>query len=103
MNGKIDLEKARREELRWMILLTLYAAQPVGASETIIRNAIDPCIPDLTITELRRELDYLDGRDLIAISERHRAIWMAKINRYGIDVVEYTVDCDPGIARPKEW
>ena len=21
----------------------------------------------------------------------------------GVDVVEYTVDCDPGIARPKKW
>ncbi len=103
MSTRIDLEKARREELRWLILRALHAAQPVGAAETIIRNAVDPCIPDLTITELRRELDYLEERDLISISDRHRPIWVAKIGRYGIDVVEYTVDCDPGIARPKEW
>jgi len=103
MSGKMDLAKARREELRWMILRSLYAAQPVGASEAIIRNAIDPCIPDLTITELRRELDYLAERDLVTISERNRPVWFAKINRNGVDIVEYTVDCQPGIARPKEW
>lgn len=103
MSAKVDMEKARREELRWMILLALYAAQPVGVSEAIIRNACDPCIPDLTIVELRREMDYLAERDLIAISERHRPFWFGKINRYGIDVVEYTLPCDPGIARPKEW
>lgn len=103
MKENIDLARARREELRWLILRSLYAAQPVGASETIIRNAIDPCIPDLTIAELRRELDYLEERDLVAISERLRPIWFAKINRHGVDIVEYTVECEPGIARPKQW
>ena len=103
MSGQLDLEKARREELRWIILLSLYAAQPVGASEAIIRNACDPCIPDLTITEMRRELDYLSERGLIAFLDKSRLLWFAKINRYGIDVVEYTLPCDPGIARPKKW
>jgi len=103
MSGKVDLEKARREELRWMILQSLYAAQPVGASEAIIRNAIDPCIPDLTIIELRRELDYLADRGLLTISERDRPIWFAKINWHGVQIVEYNDDCLPGIARPKVW
>jgi hypothetical protein len=26
-----------------------------------------------------------------------------KLTRIGIDVVEYTVECDPGIARPKKY
>lgn len=103
MSGKVNLEEARREELRWMILRTLDSARPIGASETIIRNAIDPCIPDLTITELRRELDYLEDRGLLTIIERDRPIWFAKINWHGVQIVEYNEACLPGIARPKEW
>jgi hypothetical protein len=34
----MDMEKARREELRWLILQALNAAQPVGAPETIVKT-----------------------------------------------------------------
>lgn len=98
----IDLEKARREEMRWVILRALYAAQPLGTSEVIVLNAIEPIIPDATVMDVRRELDYLASREL-AIVDKDRAVWTAKINNHGIDVVEYTVDCRPGIARPKKW
>ncbi len=100
---KPELDRARREELRWLILRTLYAAQDVGTTEAIIRNAIEPCVPDVTVTEIRKGLDYLEERKLVAVSDRHRPVWFAKINRYGIDLVEYTVAVEPGIARPKEW
>jgi hypothetical protein len=98
----MDLSKARCEELRWLILLALNAARPVGTSEVIIRRAIDPVVPGVTDYEIRRELDYLAARKLIEL-ERDRAVWFSKINRNGIDVVEYTVSCDPGIARPAKW
>jgi hypothetical protein len=99
---EIDIERARREEMRWLILRALYAAQPLGTSEVIIRNALEPIIPDATELEIRKEIDYLEERGL-AKAERNRPVWLAKINRYGIDVVEYTVDCKPGIARPNKW
>jgi hypothetical protein len=102
MKEKLDLEEARREELRWILLRTLDSARPIGASETIIRNSIDPCIPDLTIIELRRELDYLEDRGLLTI-ERDRPIWFVKINWHGVQIVEYKELCLPGIARPKRW
>jgi hypothetical protein len=99
-----DLDKARREELRWLILQALNSAQPVGASEQLIFTAITPIIPDLTQLELRRNLDYLAERDLITITGRGTAPqWFCKLDRYGIDVVEYTVDCEPGIARPNKY
>lgn len=97
-----DLEKARREELRWVILRTLYSAQEIGASENIICRTVDGAIPDVTASEIRRGLDYLEERKLVSVN-RNRPCWFAKINRCGIDVVEYTVDCDPGIARPRKW
>ncbi len=99
----IDLEKAKREELRWLILRALYAAQPLGTSEAIIKNAVEPLLLDVTQTEIRNQLDYLSERKLITITDTDCISWHAKINRYGIDAVEYTVSCDPGIARPKQW
>jgi hypothetical protein len=98
----MDMEKARRTQLRWYILRSLYAAQPMGTSEFVIRTAVDPIIRGVTELEIRNQLDYLQERRLIGIESNH-PVWHAKINNHGIDVVEYTVDCDPGIARPQEW
>ena len=102
-NNLIDLEKARREELRWMILRALNAAQPVGTAEAVLLQAILPVVPDVTCLEIRRALDYLAERDLVTVTREDTPVWFAKINRHGIDVVEYTVSCQPGIARPKRW
>jgi hypothetical protein len=99
-----DLEKARRENLRWLILLALNSAQPVGASEQVVFSAITPMMPDLTQLEMRRNLDYLAERDLITITGRDmQPQWFCKLDRYGMDVVEYTVPCEPGIARPNKY
>ncbi len=99
----LNMEKAKREQLRWLILLALYAAEPMGTSEAVVKNAIEPVVLDVTMMDKRRQLDYLAERNLIKLTQRDCAVWQAKINRYGIDVVEYTVECDPGIARPKQW
>jgi hypothetical protein len=101
----LDVEKARRENLRWFILLALNSAQPVGASESVVLSAVQPMLPDATQLELRRNLDYLEERGLITITGRNTQLqWFCKLDRYGIDVVEYTVACDAGIARPvKYW
>jgi len=104
-----DLEKARRENLRWLILLALNSAQPVGASEQVVFSAITPMMPDLTQLEMRRNLDYLAERDLITITGRAinghpgQPQWFCKLDRFGLDVVEYTVPCEPGIARPNKY
>jgi hypothetical protein len=100
----LDLEKARRESLRWLVLQALNSAQPFGASEQLLHTAIAPLMPDLTQLELRRNLDYLAERELINISGREtQPQWFCKLDRFGIDVVEYTVNCDAGIARPKKY
>lgn len=99
-----DLEKARRENLRWLILLALNSAQPVGTSEQVVLSAITPMLPDLTPLELRRNLDYLAERNLVTITGRDsQPQWFCKLDRYSIDVVEYTVACEPGIARPAKY
>jgi hypothetical protein len=99
-----DFNKARRENLRWVILLALNAARPIGANESVVFSAVQPVIPDLTLMELRRELDYLEERDLINITGRgEQPFWFCKLERDGIDVVEYTVSCEAGIARPAKY
>lgn len=99
----IDLEKARRESLRWLILLTLDKARPLGASEVLILSVIAQVPQSVTAHELRREMDYLSDRKLISIAGRESPQWHAELTRDGVDVVEYTVPVEPGIARPAKY
>lgn len=99
----IDPEKARRENLRWYILLTLNSARPLGTSEAVVLSTIQGIVPDCTMRELRNELDYLDHRELVVLKGKGGPCWHAELTRVGIDVVEYTVDCNPGIARPTKY
>ena len=99
----IDLEKQKREQLRWLILETLNAARPIGANEGLILQTVNAVQGDVTALELRRELDYLEARKLAEVSGKNSAMWNAKLTQVGIDLVEYTVDCDAGIARPPKY
>lgn len=99
-----DLAKIRREHLRWLVLLTLNNARPMGIYESVVLSVAQSEYPDATPLELRREMDYLEERNLIKIVREPSGRWLAELGRYGIDVVEYSVDCEPGIARPvKYW
>lgn len=98
-----DLAKIRRENIRWQILLTLNNARPIGAFEKIVLSVIQAEYPDSTQNEVRRELDYLHDRDLVKIEKRPDGRWFAEIARYGVDVVEYTLPVEPGIARPEKY
>lgn len=100
----MDMDKAARETLRWLILQALYSAQPIGAGEQVLFQAIVPSQPMLTTRELRNNLDYLQERELLQITGKNeQAYWFAKLTRHGIDIVEYTVSVEPGIARPNKY
>lgn len=99
----IDSAKARRESMRWTILLTLNNARPIGAHEHLIRTTIMAIYPDVTPHELRVQLDYLSDRRLIEIERDPSGPWRAELSRCGIDLVEYTIPCEPGIARPEKY
>lgn len=99
---KPDIDKARRENNRWLILQCLNCSRPLGATETLLITALADTEP-LTQLELRRELDYLAKRGLVELTDRSSLVWHAKLTREGIDVAEYTVDCHPGIARPQKY
>lgn len=98
-----NMTKIRRETVRWNILLTLCNAQPIGAFESLVLSVIRAEYPDASQDEIRRELDYLAERDLIKVEHKPDGRWFCKLKRYGVDVVEYTVDVEPGIARPEKY
>lgn len=99
----IDHVKVRRESMRWNILLILNNARPVGAYEELVLATAQGIYPDATALELRRELDYLADRELVDLKKEPGGRWFADLTRHGTDVAEYTVDCDPGIARPQKY
>lgn len=100
---EIDINRANREEMRWRILRALDAGRPTPVSETIILRTLQDIELPVTPHALRRELDYLRDRKLITIRGEDEPTWLAELTRYGVDIVEYTIDCEPGIARPKKW
>jgi hypothetical protein len=99
----VDITKVRRENIRWQILLTLNNARPIGAYEQIVWSVVRAEYTDSTAQEIRKELDYLYGRDLIEVIKKPDGRWFAEISPTGVDVVEYTVNVAPGIARPEKY
>ncbi len=77
--------------------------RPLGAAESIIFDTILAIIPNFTPLELRKELDYLEDRKLLEISNKSGAKWHAELTHYGVDIVEYAVEVLPGIARPPKF
>lgn len=99
----IDQEKVRRESMRWLIILTLSNANPIGAYEELVLATVQAMYPDATALEVRRALDYLADRELVKLDKQPGGRWFADLTRFGTDIAEYTVDCDPGIARPSKY
>lgn len=97
----LDLEKMQREEIRWRILVVLNAGRPKPVSESLVLRVLTDVALPATPASLRRELDYLESRKLVEINGRDSGTWMCELTHLGVDVVEYTVPCNPGIARPE--
>lgn len=96
----IDVEKVRRESMRWYILVALNHARPVDPHEALVLSTIQGIYTDATQHEVRRELDYLKDRSLVTLDKQPSGVWVAGLTHYGVDVAEYTIPCNPGIARP---
>lgn len=100
----MSLEKARREGMRWYIISTLNKARPHTTSEVFLLDVMRGIYPDATALELRQQLDYLHGRALVLLTKQPHGHWFSDLTRYGVDIAEYTIDCEAGIARPiKYW
>lgn len=97
------MARIRRERIRWLILLTLYNASPIGAFERLVLSVIQAEYSDSTKNGLRRELDYLANRVMIKIKNSSDDRWFAEITCYGVDVVEYAIGVEPGVLRPEKF
>ena len=94
--------KARRELMRWQLLVVLHLQSPEGANVDFLKPVIRATYGDVTDIEIKRNLDYLHERELVHLSTDPLGQLAAKLARYGFDVVEYTVDCDAGVFRPRK-
>jgi hypothetical protein len=99
----MDLQRARREALRWHLLDIADKSRPAGCYTELMLDVIVGTYQDATHLELRRELDYLEERELVKIKRDGMDRWFVELTRHGIDLVEYTTECQPGIARPKKF
>ncbi len=99
----MDMERTRRESIRWHILVAVNSGRPEPVAEPLILSAIQSIPIECTARELRRELDYLADRKLVDLKRHEGAPWSAELTHHGVDFVEYTIDAHPGIARPKKY
>jgi DNA-binding PadR family transcriptional regulator len=98
MPAPSDFNRHRREGLRADLLLILNVARPTGASEQLIMRTLGDSYDEVGPNELRKELDYLDDKGLVDISQRHKDVWKAQLSSDGIDVVEGAVTTPDGIS-----
>lgn len=96
----IDIAKVRRETMRWLVLRALDYGRPSPLHETLLLSTVQGIFSDATQHELRRETDYLENRRMVNIDRRPDGSWWVDLTRLGVDLVEYNIECDPGIARP---
>jgi hypothetical protein len=99
----MDLEQKQREEARWRILRVLDAGRPIAVSENIIWRVLHDIRLPMSMSSVRREIDYLRNLGLAEIDGEESETWFAKLTADGVDVVEYTKSAPAGVARPRKY
>jgi len=84
-------------------MVAINAGSPYPVAEPLILSAIQTVPIECTALELRRQLDYLGDRGLVKLKRLEGGPWTAELTRHGVDFFEYTIDAEPGIARPKKY
>lgn len=94
------IEKTRREDMRWHLLAAINLSRPAGMYTEPLLAIVRSVYPDATHQEVRKHLDYLEAREMVSIRKDPLDRWTVDLTRVGIDFVEYTIDAEPGVARP---
>lgn len=102
LGNVIDIARAEREFLRWVILSALWHARPYGTTEHVIMGACRDIPLMATGDQVRAEMGSLAKRGLIIVS-RDTPIWSAELSAEGEALVDYRRDCPADIARPVRW
>ncbi len=97
----IDLAKIRREDIRWHLLQAVNLSRPVGIYTEPLLVIVRAVYPDATHHEVRLALGCVEGRGVVRGERGPRGRGGGGLTRTGIDFVEYNIDAQPGVARPK--
>lgn len=97
----IDMAKTRREDMRWHLLSAINLSRPAGIYTEPLLAIVRAVYPDATHQEVRVNLDYLEEREMVRIGKDPMDRWTVDLTRTGIDFVEYNIDAQPGVSRPK--
>ena len=101
LNYSAAVLKARREAIRWHLLSITNLSRPSGIYTEALLQIVQEVYFDATHQEIRRELDYLEAREMVSIKRDPLDRWFVDLTRTGIDFVEYTIEAQPGVARPR--
>ena len=94
------LSQAHIAGLRWALLRTVMVGGHVGATDRMCLDVARAEYLSVTRKAIRDELAYLETRKLVEIQRSEVEAWRVTLTRAGRDLVDYTTDCEPGIARP---
>lgn len=95
-----DLNAAQNAERRWTLLLALYEGRWSHVSETVLAAELGDGGIAVSRNELLRDLQYLEGRQLIEVDRAESGSMRGCILAAGVDLVEYSSDDIIGVARP---
>lgn len=98
----IDMARAERETLRWVLVTALWHARPYGALESLLLSCAHDIPLMVTAHAVRQELAWLEDCALVRI-DRTGPIWSATLTARGQGVYEYREDAPKGLARPARW
>lgn len=102
INAAIDIGRAEREVLRWVILSATWHARPNGVNESLLLSLCDGVRLRATHTMVRAEMQALALRGLATL-DKTGPVWDMQITAEGEAVVDYRADCPTDIARPPRW
>ncbi|MEO1750708.1 cytoplasmic protein [Thiofaba sp. EF100] len=102
IDAAIDIARAERETLRWIILSALWHGRPYGVNEHVLLMTAHDIPLRVTADQVRAEMAALEKRGLVSVG-RDGPIWWAELTAAGEDVVDYRAACPDGIARPPRW
>lgn len=97
---RLQSARARREFMRWVLLLAANINRPTQSTLRFLLQVVQGEYPDATSLEVRREMEYLETRELMRLVTDPVGSVMASLTRHGIDIAEYTTACEAGIMRP---
>lgn len=98
----IDIARAEREQLRWLLLAALWHARPYGATEDLLMRCAAEIPLRAGMADVRRELDWLAKRGFVDLAQ-DGPVWKAGIAAAGEDVYDHRTPAPSGLARPQKW